>query len=353
MSFINKWLRQDIKNIQAYKVANSANMTKMDAMESPFAIHKEVITEYVDAIKEAEINRYPEALANNLKKTLRELMNIPDKLDLLLGNGSDEIIQILTLACNKDENIISFEPSFVMYKMLAKVAGLRYQPIELDKEFEINITKTLEIIKKTKPKIIFIAYPNNPTGNDFNKNYIRQIASSTNALIVIDEAYYAYCENSFLEELENFENMILIRTISKIGFAGLRLGLLIGAKETIKQFNKLRLPYNISTINQAGANILLKRKDIIEKNAQIIIKQREYMKEQLSLIKEIKVYRSSANFLLIETTKAQELFEFLKENLILIKNFSNTKNMLNYLRITISIEEDNNKLLKYIKQFYG
>ena len=353
MSFINKWLRQDIKNIQAYKVAKSDNMLKMDAMESPFAIHTEIMDEYVAAIKKININRYPETSANDVKQTLRELMDIPDKLDLLLGNGSDEIIQILTLACNKDASIVSFEPSFVMYKMLAKFAGLKYHSIDLDKEFEIDIEKTLAVITKIKPQIIFIAYPNNPTGNDFNKDYIKKIATITDALVVIDEAYYAYCENSFLEELENFENMVLIRTISKIGFAGLRLGLLIGAKETIKQFNKLRLPYNISAINQASANILLKQKDIIKKNARIIINQREYMRKQLGLIQAIKVYPSSANFLLIETTQAQELFAFLQENLILIKDFSHTKSMLNYLRITISKEEDNNKLLKYIKQFYG
>lgn len=353
MSFINKWLRTDIQNIQAYKVADAKNMIKMDAMESPFLVHKEMINDYIDGILSVDINRYPDSSATKLQQNLKELMGIPANLDLLLGNGSDELIQLLALACNKGQTIVSFEPSFVMYKMIAKFTCLKYQSIDLDEQFEIDINKTLDTIKKIKPKIIFIAYPNNPTGNSFNREYIKEIASYKDALIVIDEAYYAYSNNSFLKEIENFENMVLIRTISKIGFAGLRLGLLIGNTETIKHLNKIRLPYNINSITQASANILLKRKDIIEKNAQTIIKQRKFLFAKLNAIKNLKAYPSDANFLLIKTPDAQMLFEFLKENGLLIKNFNNIEKLKNYLRITVSNKENNDKLLQYIEKFYA
>lgn len=353
MSFINKWLRSDIKNIEAYQVPNAKNIIKMDAMESPFLIHKEIIDNYITSITNVDINRYPDPSAKELQENLKELMDIPKNLGILLGNGSDEIIQLLALACEKGQTIASFEPSFVMYQIISKLTHLKYQAIKLDDKFAIDIDKTLNIITKTKPKIIFIAYPNNPTGNSFNNEYIKKIASLyKDTLIVIDEAYYAYSKNSFLKEIEKFENMVIIRTVSKIGFAGIRLGLLIGNKETIMQLNKLRLPYNISSLTQASANILLKQKDAIKKNAQIIVKQRDIMFKKFNTIKGLEVYPSDANFLLIKTIAAKSLFTFLQGNGILIKNFNNSKRLKNYLRITIGSPQDNNKLLRHIEEFY-
>ena len=265
MTFIEKWLRSDIKNINAYHVPESKNLLKLDAMESPFGVPSNLKEEFLEYIAKAEVNRYPDAASAQLKETLRVLMEIPGEFEMLLGNGSDELIQLLALACNEGDLIMSFEPSFVMYEMVSKYAHLRYQGIKLDSNFDINLSESIEAINSKKPKLIFIAYPNNPTGNAFDYDAIIEIIRTTDALVVLDEAYYAYSDRSFLSEISNFSNLVVLRTISKIGFAGLRLGLLIGSKETIAQLNKLRLPYNINILTQASANFLLQDKQGIRK----------------------------------------------------------------------------------------
>ena len=198
-------------------------------------------------------------------------MDIPNELGVLLGNGSDELIQLMALACETGDTVLSFEPSFVMYEMIAKFTRLNYQGVLLDDNYEINLDSTLNKIKRTQPKLIFIAYPNNPTGNAFDRESIHAIIKESEALVVVDEAYYAYSEDSFLNEVANYPNLVLLRTISKVGFAGLRLGLLIGSQDTISELDKLRLPYNINSLTQVSANFLLKGKEHIVAKADIIL----------------------------------------------------------------------------------
>ena len=353
MSFINQWLRSDIQEIQAYHVPKLQNMIKLDAMESPFLVPEDLIEPYLDYLVEAQLSRYPDAGAEELHQTLRDLMDIPEDLDILLGNGSDELIQLLALACDTGDTILSVEPSFVMYQMIAKFTRLNYKGVMLDKNFEINLDETLAAIEKIKPKLIFIAYPNNPTGNAFDRGAIKKIIEASDALVVVDEAYYAYARNSFLSEISSYPNMVLLRTVSKIGFAGLRLGLLIGNPETIHHLNKLRLPYNINTLTQVSANFLLKEKDRIAENAQVIIDQRERLFGELKAIQALTVYPSDANFLLVKTPDANALFGFLKDNGVLIKNFATHPHLANCVRVTVSTATENNVLLEQLKSFYG
>ena len=353
MSFINQWLRSDIQEIQAYHVPKLQNMIKLDAMESPFLVPEDLIEPYLDYLVEAQLSRYPDAGAEELHQTLRDLMDIPEDLDILLGNGSDELIQLLALACDTGDTILSVEPSFVMYQMIAKFTRLNYKGVMLDKNFEINLDETLAAIEKIKPKLIFIAYPNNPTGNAFDRGAIKKIIEASDALVVVDEAYYAYARNSFLSEISSYPNMVLLRTVSKIGFAGLRLGLLIGNPETIHHLNKLRLPYNINTLTQVSANFLLKEKGRIAENAQVIIDQRERLFDELKAIQALTVYPSDANFLLVKTPDANALFGFLKDNGVLIKNFATHPHLANCVRVTVSTATENNVLLEQLKSFYG
>jgi len=353
MSFINQWLRSDIQEIQAYHVPKSENMIKLDAMESPFLVPEDLVKPYLDYLAEAELNRYPDAGAEVLQQTLRDLMDIPDELDILLGNGSDELIQLLALACDTGDTILGLEPSFVMYEMIAKFTRLNYTGVGLNESFDIDLEATLNAIAKHKPKLIFIAYPNNPTGNAFDRNAIKKIIESTDALVVVDEAYYAYAQDSFMSELNNYSNMVLLRTVSKIGFAGLRLGLLIGNADTVGHLDKLRLPYNINTLTQASANFLLKEKQRIIDNAQVIINERGRLFDALSAFDPLTVYPSDANFLLIKTDDANTLFVFLKEQGVLIKSFASHPQLGDCIRITVSNADENNVLLAQIKNFYG
>ncbi|SMN12403.1 Histidinol-phosphate aminotransferase [uncultured Candidatus Thioglobus sp.] len=353
MNFINNWLRSDIQSINAYHVPVSANMVKLDAMESPFPLPDELIRQYLAYLADAQLNRYPSASAEELQQTLRQLMGIPEDFGVLLGNGSDELIQLLALACQADDIILSVEPSFVMYQMIAKFTRLNYQGVDLDENFEIDLPAMLSAIETHKPKLIFIAYPNNPTGNAFERSTIEKIINASDAMVVLDEAYYAYADDSFLTDIAQHPNLVLLRTVSKIGFAGLRLGLLIGAKETVAELDKLRLPYNINTLTQVSANFLLKEKDEIDKNAKIIIAERAKLSSALNAINSVQVYPSQANFILFKAQNANELFEFLKQKGVLIKNLANAPKLTDCLRVTVGSSEQNAQFMNIIEVFYG
>ena len=352
MSFINNWLRADIQAINAYHVPTSVDMVKLDAMESPFPLPDELIGQYLAYLADADLNRYPNPSADELRQTLRELMDIPAEFGVLLGNGSDELIQLLALACETGDTILSIEPSFVMYGMIAKFTRLNYQGVNLDGNFEIDLSATLSAIETHKPKLIFIAYPNNPTGNAFDRGAIETIITSTEAMVVLDEAYYAYADDSFLMDIAKYPNLVLLRTVSKIGFAGLRLGLLIGAQDTVSELDKLRLPYNINTLTQVSANFLLQEKGEIDKNAKAILAERSNLSTALSGIDGLSVYPSQANFILFKAPGANALFEALKTQGVLIKNLSSASNLDNCLRVTVGSMEENALFISIVKAYY-
>lgn len=353
MSFIHNWLRADIQEINAYHVPSSDNLIKLDAMESPFALPDELIGQYLAYLADAQLNRYPSPGADELNQTLRDLMDIPKEFGVLLGNGSDELIQLLALACDADDTILSIEPSFVMYDMIAKFTRLNYQGVALTQDYKLDLDNTLESINKHKPKLIFIAYPNNPTGNTFDRAAIEKIINMTDAMVVLDEAYYAYAGDSFISDIAKYPNLVVLRTVSKIGFAGLRLGLLIGSQETVSELDKLRLPYNINILTQVSANFLLKEKDEINKNAAIIIEQRQILSDALKQIEGLLAYPSNANFILFKAPKAQELFDYLKANGILIKNLSGAPKLTDCLRVTVGDNDQNKQFISIVKKFYS
>ena len=353
MSFINNWLRSDIKAINAYHVPPANNMIKLDAMESPFALPDELVGQYLAYLADSELNRYPSPGADDLNQTLRGLMDIPEEFGVLLGNGSDELIQLLALACETNDTILSVEPSFVMYDMIAKFTRLNYKGVALTQDYQLDLALMLKEVQTHNPKLIFIAYPNNPTGNTFDRKSIEEIISSTDAMVVLDEAYYAYAGDSFLMDIAKYPNLVVLRTVSKIGFAGLRLGLLIGSKQTVAELDKLRLPYNINTLTQVSANFLLKEKSEIEKNAKIIIEQRQVLLDELNSVSGLIVYPSQANFILLKAPKAQALFDYLKDNGVLIKNLSSAPKLTDCLRVTVGDDFQNQQFIRIVKKFYA
>lgn len=349
MSFITQWMRDEILDIQSYSVQNSSEKLKLDAMESPFLLDDDTQKKLLQHLSNTEINRYPQS-QKGLQNVIKNLMDIPQNLAVMLGNGSDELIQLLMLACSGQDKILGFNPSFVMYEMIAKWCGLDFQSIDLDDNFDINLIETLKNIAENNPKIIFIAYPNNPTGNNFSRASIEKIIQNATGLVVVDEAYYAYSDDSFISDIEKYDNLIVLRTISKIGFAGLRLGVMIGKKEVIAEFDKLRMPYNINTLTMVAAEFLLLNKQKIIENANIIKTQRSIVFEKLNSFEDITAFKSDANFILFQVKDAHALFDFLDENNVLIKNMHSKNN--NVLRVTISTSDENQLFLNLVKQFY-
>lgn len=350
---IQRLLTPVVQAMQPYHVAPSAGMLKLDAMENPYTWDEALKSQWLELVRNAEINRYPSPSADDLRKKIIEVMNIPDDLDVMLGNGSDEIIQILTMALNiEGSSMFSIEPSFVMYKVIADTVAMDFHSVRLNDDFSLNLTVTLAAIRAHQPNLLFFAVPNNPTGNSFSAGDLVEIIEASTGLVVIDEAYIAFTEGNMLDLASRYDNVVIMRTLSKVGLAGLRLGMLIGKRAWIEQFNKIRLPYNINILTQVTAQFALQHYDVLQMQALSIKVQREILAQQLQALVGVEVFPSQANFLLIRTQKdTKAIHERLKELGVLVKCLAGGHPMLKQcLRITVSTEQENTLFLKAFKQ---
>lgn len=353
---IKEWIRPEIRALKAYHVPPATNCIKLDAMENPYQWPESMVDEWLGLVKEVELNRYPDPSASTLKISLRKSMLVPDDADILLGNGSDELIQMLLMAVaskEKEQTVLSVEPSFVMYDMVATYVGMQYVSAPLNIDFSLDVEAFLTAIKLHNPAIIFIAYPNNPTGNLFNRDDLQKIIDAAPGLVVIDEAYHAFADDSFMSEAGKIDNLLVMRTVSKMGLAGLRLGLLAGNKEWLAEFDKVRLPYNLNVLTQATAQFALKHQSVLDEQTHAIRDNRELLFTELSKMDGLTVYPSQANFILFRTEedKANSIFESLKKSGVLIKNQNPMGGALtDCLRVTVGMPEENEAFLKALKQ---
>ena len=350
---VKTFIRPEIQALSAYHVPDSADTIKLDAMENPYRWPSDLVDRWLEVIRDVELNRYPDPSARVLKEHLRESMEVPDESEILLGNGSDELIQMIMMAMSgKDKKVLSVEPGFVMYKMIATFLGMPYIGIPLNEDFSINEKELLASIKEHQPAVIFLAYPNNPTSNLFDEQTIRNVIDIAPGVVVVDEAYHAFAEKSFMPMLKEYDNLLVMRTVSKMGLAGLRLGLLAGKAEWLNEFDKVRLPYNINILTQASAEFAIKNRHVLDKQTQQICIDREVLFKELSKIESITPYPSQANFILVrvEEGEADKIFNNLKEQGVLIKNLNPAGGLLkNCLRITVGTAEENIKFLELFK----
>ncbi len=335
-------IRTEIQALHAYHVPPSTGFIKLDAMENPYLLPQTLRDEIARMVADAAINRYPDAGAHELKAHIRSVTNLPSGMDVLLGNGSDEIIQVLAMAVAKPGAVLlSVEPSFVMYKMIAAFTGMRYVGVPLTQDFSLDLQATLDAIKREQPALVFLAYPNNPTGNLFDAEAVKRIIEASPGLVVVDEAYYAFASDSFIPQLAHYDNLLVMRTFSKLGMAGLRLGFLAGSTAWLAQLEKLRLPYNVGVLPQLVASKLLQHHDILLAQAASIKQERTRLMSGLSAITGVKAYPSEANFILFRVAKATQIFEGLKQRGVLIKNLNGGHPALtDCLRVTVGTPEE-------------
>ncbi len=345
----SSFFRPEIGKMAAYKVANATGLIKLDAMENPYQWPSDITDKWLDKLRSCHLNRYPDPDAKELGNIIRKSNQIPDQFKILFGNGSDELIQILLMALPADASILAPEPSFVMYRQIAQTLGLNYHGIPLlPDSFELDLSTILEAVKKHQPSIIFLAYPNNPTGNLFNKSFITEIIEASSGLVVIDEAYAPFADASLINDLEKHENLMVMRTLSKLGLAGIRLGFLIGSSEFIDQLNKIRLPYNINILTQISAEFALAQQDLFTKQTKKICQDRTTLINELNGLSKILAFESAANFILFRTpvNQATSIFLSLKEQGILIKNLSPQAGLLtDCLRVTVGKPDENQAFL--------
>ena len=346
---INNWIRPEIQQLTAYHVPEPSNALKLDAMENPYQWDATLVEKWLNLLRTAALNRYPDPAAREVKQQLRAVMQVPDTMDLILGNGSDELIQMLALTLNgKERVLLAPEPSFVMYRLIAQVIGMQYIGIPLGaNDFKLDMFAMLEAIETYQPALIFLAYPNNPTGNAFDPSDIEAIIETASGLVVIDEAYAPFTDCSFMSRLGEYPNVLVMRTVSKLGLAGLRLGLLAGPHEWLEQIEKTRLPYNINVLSQLSAVFALQHYSVLEQQTQQIRANRADLLERLNAIDAVQTWTSQTNFILFRVANALTVFEELKKQGILIKCLHGSHPQLdNCLRVTVGTPEENQAFLQ-------
>ena len=344
-------IRDEIRALAAYHVPDATGMVKLDAMENPYPLPADMQAEVARLAAGAALNRYPDPAAGALKERLREAMAVPAGMEILVGNGSDELIQVLACAVARPgATLLAVEPSFVMFRMIATFAGLRYAGVELNPDFTLDLSAMLEAMRRERPALTFIAYPNNPTGNLFDAHALEQVIEAAPGLVVIDEAYHAFAQRSFMPRLSARRNLLVMRTLSKLGLAGLRLGLLAGQPEWLAELDKVRLPYNVNVLSQRVAHYVLGRGDVLDAQATAIRAERSRLAAQLAALAGVEVFPSDANFILFRRSGAATVFEALKGHGVLIKKLDGSHPMLkNCLRVTVGTPEENDRFLAALR----
>ena len=349
---LDQVIRPEILRLLPYHVPSSSGMIKLDAMENPYSLPETLREEIAQLVTTISANRYPDSNSDSLKAALRETMEIPMGMDIMLGNGSDEIIQIVALSLAKPGAVLmSIEPAFVMFRMIATYARMEYIGIPLKANFSLDLDLMLTAITKYQPAVIFIAYPNNPTGNLFDAEAVTRIIESAPGVVVVDEAYHAFADASFMDKLSEYPNLLLMRTLSKLGLAGLRLGLLTGRPEWLMQLEKVRLPYNVGVLTQEVVRKILQYPDILQQQADAIKAERVVMSKYLNVLDGVEAFPSDANFILFRVSKASQVFSELKKRNILIKNLDGSHPLLkNCLRVTVGTPDENKQFLRVLQE---
>jgi histidinol-phosphate aminotransferase len=343
---MKKFTRPNIVSLKAYEAKEIPCRVKLDANESPYDFRNAY-----KILRNVKTNRYPDPKAEALRKLVaKELKIMPG--NILQGNGSDELIYYLITTFGGP--VLYPVPTFSMYGIISQALGENRVEVSLDSEFDLDLKNMLFAIRREKPKIIFLSSPNNPTGNCYSSDRILKIIESvaSRSLVVVDEAYQPFAsESGFIPMLGDYDNLIIMRTLSKIGLAGLRVGLLIAREEIINEVNKVRLPFNLNALSQAIAVEAIKQKNVLKQHIKMIISEREKLFRELRRMPDVKPFPSEANFILFAVKDPDRVYKELLKKSILVRNMKGVVDSC--LRVTIGTPEENRKFLAALKQITG
>ena len=325
-------------------------MVKLDAMENPYPLPAQMRRELGEVLSRVDLNRYPDPSGKKLRELLAKKMQVPKGMEILLGNGSDDLIQIVTFAMARPGAVMLYPaPTFVMYGMNATLSGMKAVRVDLREDFAFDRDGFLAQVKAHQPALVFIAYPNNPTGVLYKEEDILAVLRAAPGLVVLDEAYHVFAQKSFMPRLAEFPNLVVMRTVSKLGLAGIRLGYLVGRPEWIGEFNKVRQAYNVNVLTQAAATFVLERLDVLEQQAAKIRADRAGLGQALAALPGVTVYPSEANFFLIRVPDADRAYDALRRQGVLVRNL-NGPGLKNCLRITVGTPDENRILLTAMRE---
>jgi len=348
-------IRQDVQSMHAYAVQDSVGMVKLDAMENPFSLPPELQKALGERLGQLALNRYPDGRVNDLRAALARYAGMPEGHDIMLGNGSDELISLLAMACDvPGASILAPVPGFVMYAMSAQLQGLAFHGVPLTADFELDEAAMLAAIAEHQPSIVYLAYPNNPTGNLWNDAVIEKIITlqgEQGGLVVMDEAYQPFASKSYIDRLAKHAHVLLMRTLSKFGLAGVRLGYMIGPKALVAEIDKVRPPYNISVLNYECALFAVEHAEVFAQQAKTLREERARLMQALAAMPGVQPFPSEANMILVRVPDAAKAFDGLKAHKVLVKNISKMHPLLaECLRLTVGTPQENTLMLAALKE---
>jgi histidinol-phosphate aminotransferase len=351
MRDLKSLIRQDVQSMHAYAIQDSRGLIKLDAMENPHQLPPALRRQLGERLAEVAINRYPGDRVNDLRRALAAHAGMPEGCDIMLGNGSDELISLVAMACDvPGASILAPLPGFVMYAMSAQLQGLKFIGVDLTPDFALDERAMLSAIAEHRPSIIYLAYPNNPTANLWDDAVIAKIVEAAPGLVVIDEAYQPFSSRSYIDRLGRHEHVLLMRTMSKFGLAGVRIGYMMGRKDLVAEIDKVRPPYNVSVLNCEAALFALAHQDEFARQAADIRSQREGIQAVLRALPRVKAFASDANMILVRVPDAARTFEGMKQRGVLVKNVSKMHPLLaNCLRLTVGTAAENERMLSALQ----
>ncbi len=349
---IRRLVREDIRNLVPYEPYLFADVIKLDANENPYPFPPEVVQEIFDRLTGDVFTRYPDPWASDLRAKIAEFTGVEAE-NIVLGNGSDELIQlILQTFGGPGKRVVIPVPTFSMYKIHGQVTGT--QPVEVprDEKFHLKVNDLLTEMKHPSTRVTFLATPNNPSGNCIPAGQIRRIADAVNSLVVVDEAYIDFGGETGRPLLEDYPNLVILRSLSKVALAGLRVGYLLARREVTAELLKVKQPYNLNTFSQRAARVVLDHWPIFRAQIAKIISERERLETELGQIPGVKVFPSQANFILFRVpVPAAELHRRLLEQGILVrKNLGRTHGLPDCLRVTVGTRQENDLFLEKLKR---
>jgi histidinol-phosphate aminotransferase len=345
----DKLVRPEVLAMSAYPVADAAGMVKLDAMENPYPLPEALRRQLAEVLSRVALNRYPEPNPRKLRELIRRKMRVPAGMEILLGNGSDDLIQILALALARPGATMMYpSPTFVMYSMNAAFSRLRAVPVALREDFSFDADAFIARMREEQPALVFLAYPNNPTGVLYPEADVVRVIETAPGVVVVDEAYHVFAGKTFMAALARYPNLLVLRTVSKLGLAGIRLGYLAGRPEWIAELNKVRQVYNVNVLTEAAATFMLEHLEVLEAQAAEIRAERAKLQAGLSALRGLTVFPSAANFFLVRVPDAPGTYEALVRQGVLVRNLH--PGLVNCLRVTVGTPDENRILLNALKE---
>ena len=341
-------IKKILSNFKPYFVEDKPVLIRLDANESPYDLPANFKEELIQELSKIEINRYPDAFIRDLRKKISDKEGVSED-SIIFGNGSDEFIYMLYTALEKGAKVAYPEPGFSMYRIVGSIFEMRLIPYYLNKlDYSVD-KKNLENVLKEEIDLIFLGNPNNPTGNIFPEEYLEMVLSNKNTIVVSDEAYYSYSKKTFMKYLENYDNLLVMRSFSKVGFASIRLGYMMGNSRLINKLNMIRSPYNINSFTQKIALLYFKHENFFKSKIEEIIYERERLFKFFNN-NNIFSIPSESNFITFRID-VPGFYQYLLDRGIRIKDLSHSFNMTNYYRVTVGTELENDSFMESVKDF--